>query len=102
MLTIFVTKGQSLQLGKLSQFQNSESCCNKKVCDDKSDGNFEKIKYRGFNFDIEKEKHTDIDVECISRVKQNTSNNMHVDDNEPMLDISKSDIFAKSVSENLK
>ncbi len=27
---------------------------------------------------------------------------MHIDDNEPMLDIFKSDIFTKSVSENLK
>jgi hypothetical protein len=38
----------------------------KKRCDHESDGNFEIIKYCGFNFDIEKEKHTDIDVENIA------------------------------------
>jgi hypothetical protein len=51
---------------------------------------------------LTRKKITPIDVKDISRVHKNTSHNMHVEENDAILDIFKSDIFLKSVSENLK
>jgi hypothetical protein len=74
----------------------------KRTSENKSDGTFDNTENCGLNCEIDKEKNSDINVEYVSRVNQNSSNNMHVEENDAMLDTFKSDIFLKSVPQNLK
>jgi hypothetical protein len=81
-------------------YKRKEDGSKKRTSDNKSGGTFDNTKNCGLNFKFDKEKTPAIDVEDISRVHQNTSNNTDVEVNDAVLNIFKSDIFLKSVSEN--
>ncbi len=82
--------------------KSKENDLKKRTSDNKSGGTFDNTENCGLSVEFDKEKNAAIDVKDISRVHKNTSHNMRVEKNDAMLDIFKSDIFLKSVSENLK
>ncbi len=73
--------------------ESKDDVLKRRTSNNKSDGTFDNTEKCALNFEIDKEKNTDINVEDVSRVNKNTSNNMHVEENDALLDIFNNDIF---------